>query len=100
MKDEAKFAIVPLEKLEQLLEVMLEVKAEIAHLREEKHLPSELTIKESEQELRLSRQRIYTMIYTGDLKAVQYKKRGKVLIPRDEILHYKSRNIKSMNGSL
>ena len=91
---EDKFAIVPVENLQLITDKLREIEQKVEKLHLERELPEELTVMEAQQILRLSKQRIYNLIYLGEIKARQRTKRGKVTIPREEILRYRSRNIK------
>lgn len=91
---EDKFALVPIESLRLIVDKLQEIDRKVEKLHVERELPEELTVKEAQEHLRLSRQRIYTLIYRGEMKAIQRTRNGKVTIPREEILRYRSLNLK------
>lgn len=91
-----KFVIVQLEKLDLLFGEIQAIKEAVKKLQYEKELPELLSVPEAEKELRLSKQRIYNLIYSHKLKAIQHSPNGKVLIHRDEIMRYKEQNVKAL----
>lgn len=91
---EPRFAVLEVDSLNRLFQKIDSIEDQIQRLKTEKELPEELSIMEAAKELKLSKQRVYNLIYTHELKAVQYRRHGKVTIPREEIARYKQQNIK------
>lgn len=91
---EPKFAVVEVECLRHLFQKMDSIESQIQKLNE-KDLPEEMSILEAAKELRLSKQRVYNLVYTHELKAIQHRRNGKVMVHRDEIARYKQQNVKS-----
>lgn len=95
MENRFKFAVVPVEQLQNLFDKLDDIQQEIQKLHWERELPERLTIREAASILRLSPQRVYGLIYTHKIKGIQHARNGKVLISREELLRYKGRNEKS-----
>jgi excisionase family DNA binding protein len=93
---ETKFTLLEAQSLEKLFQKIDTIENHLQRLHYEKELPEELTINEAAATLRLSKQRLYNLIYTHELKAIQHKKNGKVRVSREEILRFKKQNIKAI----
>lgn len=94
MIQDTKFAVVEVECLTRLFQKMDSIETQIQKLNE-KDLPDELSILEAAKELHLSKQRVYNLVYSHELQAIQHRRNGKVMISREEIARYKQQNVKS-----
>ena len=86
--------MVEVESLHTLFQKIDSIENTIQRHLVEKDLPEELSINEAAKELKLSKQRVYNLVYEHQLKAIQHRRNGKVTIHRDEVARYKSQNVK------
>ena len=89
------FVVVEIDTLTGIYNKLELLLAKVDRLHQEKVLPDEFTVKAAAKELGISPNRLYELIYTREIKAIQHRKKGKYTISREEILKYKSKNIKA-----
>lgn len=87
---------VPAEIIYNILSKVEALQQTVSILKQEKELPETLTLKQASAALNMPINTLYNKIYATEISVTQNKKRGKILIAREEIIRYKSQNCKSL----